>query len=109
MRIVGTTLMGFGMFCVSVAMAAVLGPGLRALGIEVRAETTSVIGTALIGIFAFGTGVLLRRRATDAAMGRRVFGDTDAASVAAPIGAGAAEPLAAVRGAHAAERPRHDD
>lgn len=109
MRIVGTTLMGFGIFCVSVAMAAVLGPGLRALGIDVRAETTSVIGTALIGIFAFGTGMLLRRRATDAAMGQRAFGATDASSVAAPVGAGAAAPLAAVRGTHAAERPRRDD
>lgn len=108
MRIAGTILMGFGTFCVSVAMAAIVGPGLRALGIDVRAETTSVIGTALIGVFAFGTGVLLRRRATDTSMGRRALGATDASSVAAPLGAGAAEPLSVVRGTYTAEGTQDD-
>lgn len=65
MRLLGTTLMGFGGFCISVVLASVLGPTLRSLGIEIQAETTSVIGTAIIGVFSLSTGMLMRRRVAD--------------------------------------------
>jgi hypothetical protein len=90
MRPIGTVLMGFGMFFLSVAAAAVLGPALRGMGIDITAETTSVIGTALIGAFAFTTGTLLRRRGTDAAAERRAV---DSAAAPAQLGAPPARPI----------------
>lgn len=66
MRLLGTTLMGFGGFCLSVVLASVLGPMLRSMGIEIQAETTSVIGTAIIGVFSLTTGMLMRRRVAEA-------------------------------------------
>lgn len=82
MRVAGTILMWFGAFFVSVAAAAVLGPVLRGLGIDSRAETTSVIGTALIGAFSFMTGALIRRRSTDAIAARGI-GDAQARQIGA--------------------------
>jgi hypothetical protein len=84
MRPIGTVLMGFGMFFLSVAAAAVLGPALRGIGIDITAETTSVIGTALIGAFAFATGTLLRRRGTDARAARQALDAPGQAQIGAP-------------------------
>ena len=92
MRAIGTTLMVFGVFFVFVAAAAVFGPAFRAIGIEVQAETTSVIGSALIGVFAFATGALLRRRGTDALL-RKTERAALGTSRQAQLGEGAAEPL----------------
>lgn len=78
MRLLGTTLMGFGIFCVSVVVASVMGPMLRSLGIDVRAETTSVIGTAMIGVLSVATGMLMRRRVAEReTLGRAVLGERD--------------------------------
>jgi hypothetical protein len=68
MRLIGRILMTAGAFFMSVAAAAILEPWLRSIGIDIRAETTSVIGTGLIGVFAFATGVLMRRRGSEAAL-----------------------------------------
>jgi hypothetical protein len=78
--------MAFGGFFISVFVAAILGPWLRGIGIDVRAETTSVIGTALIGAFAFATGMLLRRRGSEAQLGRNAIAssETDASRLAQP-------------------------
>ena len=78
MRLIGTLLMAFGGFFISVFLAAILGPWLRGLGIDLRAETTSLIGTALIGTFAFATGVLLRRRGSEARLGRSAIASSEA-------------------------------
>jgi hypothetical protein len=86
-KIVGTTLMAFGTFFISVGLAALLGPWLRSLGIDVRAETTSVIGTSLIGAFSFATGMLLRRRATESELGRQSIAEAESP---AQLGEGAA-------------------
>lgn len=62
--------MAGGAFFMSVAAAAILEPWLRSIGVDIHAETTSVIGTALIGVFAFSTGTLLRRRASEAMLAK---------------------------------------
>lgn len=92
MRAIGLTLMVFGVFFVVVAAAAVFGPAFGAIGIDVQAETTSVIGSALIGVFAFATGTLLRRRGMEAVRHKRAR-DSVNASTPAQLGEGAAEPL----------------
>jgi hypothetical protein len=106
MRAIGLTLMVFGIFFVFVAAAAVFGPAFRAIGIDVQAETTSVIGSALIGVFAFATGTLLRRRGTEAVRHKRAR-DSVGASRPAQLGEGAAEPLE-IRQRTRAEREDHD-
>jgi hypothetical protein len=70
MRAIGRLLMAGGAFFMSVTVAAILEPWLQSIGIDIRAETTSVIGTGLIGVFAFTTGLLLRRRASEAMLAK---------------------------------------
>jgi hypothetical protein len=104
MRAIGITLMGVGIFFVSVAAAVGLGPGPRALGIDVRAEATSVNGTALIGVLAQATGTFLRRRATESALQGRARDAVAAAATPGQLGVGAAGPLEVGRRGRVEER-----
>jgi hypothetical protein len=107
MRAIGITLMVFGIFFVFVAAAAIFGPAFRAIGIEVQAETTSVIGSALIGVFAFATGTLLRRRGTEAAQ-QKLARARAGANEPAQLGEGPARPLGVPQRDRAEDATRDD-
>ena len=66
MRLLGSILLAFGVFCLFVTGVALVEPNLRANGIAIAAMTTSAVGTGIIGGLALIAGALLRRRGMEA-------------------------------------------
>ena len=62
MRILGTVLLILGAFFLAAAMLAVLGPSLRAEGMNVFGTVTSIPGAFAVGAVLVLAGIWLRRR-----------------------------------------------
>jgi hypothetical protein len=63
MKIVGTILMVVGAFGMVAAVLSLFGPSLKANGIDVVADVTSVPGALIGGALLLFAGAFLRRRA----------------------------------------------
>ncbi len=107
MALVGTIMMWVGAFFLSVALAALLGPWLHQMGIDISARTTSVEEAAIIGVFALTTGTLLRRRGREAHVEGRSLGERPHVAHSAVRGSGPNElPLGRGKDRNAHDRLR---